>query len=78
MGGKEGEDSGALHTPASLLNHSRPSPQVIKRELADSTIIEVAHRQATIAACGRGEALAPRRRCLWHRCKTQSNAHGGQ
>lgn len=28
--------------------------QVIRRELPGATIIEVAHRQATIASCGRG------------------------
>jgi hypothetical protein len=32
-----------------------PAPQVIRRDLAGTTIIEVAHRQSTIASCGSGE-----------------------
>jgi hypothetical protein len=33
----------------------RPAPQVIRRDLAGTTIIEVAHRQSTIASCSSGE-----------------------
>lgn len=32
---------------------------MIKRHLEGATIIEVAHRQSTIAACGSGEPAAP-------------------
>lgn len=35
-------------------NFPLPLPQVIRRELPGATILEVAHRQATIASCGRG------------------------